>query len=329
MILVNDLFAGGGGSITGAEMVEGVQTQWAANHLKIAIDTLERNHPGVQPVLQDLMQADFYQMPPCYLLSASPECRGHAKCRGTEQARHDASRSTAYAPLMAIDALYHRKKLPKVLIVENVPEFLGWIAYKAWRFTLETYGYRFTELVLNAADFGVPVTRERLFLVGVHGRRSLDLPPHIWPKERHVPAIEHIRWDEGTWNPIIGDSRRDIGLKPLKPATLAQIEHGRRTYGDRFLIRYNGAQRDRDQVAQNPFQPIGSLTTKPRFGVVKIVGGEARVRMMSIMESKTAMGFPPSYWLPSKLEDGHKLIGNAVSPIMMKGVLERVLERVA
>ena len=57
MYLVNDLFAGGGGSVTGAEMVEGVKTQWAANHLDIAIETLKQNHPGVQPVLQDLMQA--------------------------------------------------------------------------------------------------------------------------------------------------------------------------------------------------------------------------------------------------------------------------------
>ncbi|TXE72645.1 DNA cytosine methyltransferase [Serratia nevei] len=45
MIKVSDLFAGLGGSSTGAEMA-GAEVVWAGNHWPAAVEAHQANHPG-------------------------------------------------------------------------------------------------------------------------------------------------------------------------------------------------------------------------------------------------------------------------------------------
>ena len=130
-IIAIDLFSGLGGWSTGAKIAE-CNVLWAANHWPAAVEWHSANHPETAHACQDLHQADWSSVPAHDLLLASPCCQGHSKARGKRHGnpKHDASRSTAWAVVSALE--YHR---PAMAIVENVPEFMAWALYPGpiWR----------------------------------------------------------------------------------------------------------------------------------------------------------------------------------------------------
>ncbi len=86
---------------------------------------------------------------------------------------------------------------PRGFLLENVGGLLGAQGGRAWREVREVFaslGYRLFWRVLDAADYGVPQHRERLFLVGLregefrfprptHGPDSPGAVPYRTPRE--------------------------------------------------------------------------------------------------------------------------------------------------
>jgi DNA (cytosine-5)-methyltransferase 1 len=298
-----DLFAGAGGFSTGAKLA-GVQVVWAANHWQQAVDIHSRNHPGTQHMCQDLHQANWEHVPSHDLLLASPCCQGHSKARGAaaNNPQHDASRSTAWAPVSALE--YHR---PKAGVIENVPEFLDWILYPAWKMAVEALGYSVSPHIFDAADHGVPQHRERMFIVLAQSRAPLQLKLE---KEEHIPASTFVDFDGGSWTPIEKPGRAQ--------ATLDRIANGRRQFGERFIMPYYGS--GSGLTGRSLDRPVGTITTKNRWGVVD---GE-RMRMFSRDESRAAMSFPDDYHLPPGVTLATHMLGNAVPPQLARRVISAV-----
>jgi DNA (cytosine-5)-methyltransferase 1 len=286
-----DLFAGAGGFTTGAEMA-GCTVVWAANHWQSAVDVHAANHPDTEHVCQDLHQANWENVPAHDLLLASPCCQGHSKARGKASGnpQHDASRSTAWAVVSAVE--YHR---PYAGVVENVPEFLKWALYPAWRQALEALGYCLTPMIVDAADHGVPQHRERLFIVLTRSERPLMLN---LPKRDYVAASSFLDFRAGNWSKIDKPGRA--------AATLARIANGRRVHGDRFLTAYYG----NEAGGRSLNRPLGTVTTRDRYA---LVDGD-RMRMLSAQEDRAAMGFPADYKLPGQHRLAVHMLGNAVCP---------------
>lgn len=296
-----DLFAGLGGWSTGARMA-GVEVLWAANHWPVAVEWHSQNHPGAIHICQDLHQADWSQVPAHDLLLASPCCQGHSKARGKASGnpQHDASRSTAWAVVSALE--YHR---PKLSIVENVPEFLDWVLYPAWASAVAALGYQIAPHVVDCADLGVPQNRVRMFLVLTKSRAPLFLD---LPKLDHVPAASFIDFEAGSWSPIDKPGRA--------AATLERVEAGRRAFGEKFLFSYYG----NTKVGRSLERPIGTITTRDRWA---LVDGD-RMRMLTAVENLLAMSFPED----TKRPDNHRLTvhmaGNAVPPLAGARIIEAV-----
>lgn len=295
---VVDLFCGAGGNSYGAHLAK-VRVVFAANHWPLAVDIHQKNHPDSQHMCQDLHQADWRLVPRHDLLIASPACQGHAKARGKERKHHDATRSTALAVLGAAD--YHR---PQDIIVENVVEFLKWHGYAGWKKMLEDFGYFVTENIMNAADFGVPQSRIRLFITASR-KKALVLKS---PMRRHVPANSFLDWNGGEWTNIRGAG--------LVTDTMARIRAGRKKHGKRFLVAYYG----NEKGGRSIHRPIGTITTNDRFMLIK----ENKYRMLSVDETRIAMGFPRGYILPRQKKEARKMLGNAVVPAMMKEFINQV-----
>lgn len=296
-----DLFAGAGGFSTGAHMA-GCNVVWAANHWQAAVEVHALNHPGAQHICQDLHQARWEAVPAHELLLASPCCQGHSRARGKASGnpQHDASRSTAWAVVSAAE--YHR---PAFAVVENVPEFLNWALYPAWQAAMQALGYSLQPHIVDAADHGTPQHRERMFIVLAKSKAPLALN---LPKRPHVPASSFVNFDAGKWQPIDKPGRA--------PATLARIAEGRRVHGHRFISSYYGNERGGRSLAR----PIGTITTRDRHAVVD---GE-RMRMLSVPEARTAMGFPASYTLPTNQRLAMHLLGNAVCPPVARDVINAI-----
>lgn len=236
------------------------------------------------------------------LLMASPACQGHSRARGKDRPHHDAQRSTAWAVVSAAE--YHR---PQVFTVENVPEFLKWALYPAWCSAMDALGYALSPMILDAADHGVPQHRRRLFIVGTRSKHPIELNLQ---KREHVGAAEIIDFSVGKWSQIDKPGR--------SIATLARIAAGRKAHGERFVAPYFGS--GSGLTGRSLSRPIGTITTRDRWAVIN---GD-RMRMLSVSESRKAMGFPDDYKLPERAKDAMHMLGNAVVPVVACDVIEAI-----
>jgi DNA (cytosine-5)-methyltransferase 1 len=191
-----DLFAGAGGTSTGlarAAEASGRDVELlAVNHWEVAVATHAANHPGARHIhasLEGIDPARAIGARKLDVLVASPECTHHSSARGGRPI-NDQSRASAWHVLSWAQAVE-----PEWIIVENVPDLLTWgpigrnhrpiksrkgETFRAWVTAIESLGYRVAWRVLNAADFGDPTTRRRLFVIARRGRRS-----PTWPDATH------------------------------------------------------------------------------------------------------------------------------------------------
>ena len=100
MLTLTDLFAGAGGSSTGAIQIPGVEVRLAANHWQKAVEVHNANHPGADHLCADISAYDPRRIRSTDLLWASPECftaghlvmtaprRGHGRSQGARPHRH-------------------------------------------------------------------------------------------------------------------------------------------------------------------------------------------------------------------------------------------------
>jgi DNA (cytosine-5)-methyltransferase 1 len=179
-ITFTDLFAGAGGSSTGAEQA-GARGIIAANHWDLAVSTHQENHPGMAHDLADLSQVDPRRYPHTDMLLASPECTHHSNAAGkardgdAQQAQlfgekplpveaYERSRATMWDVVRFSE--YHRYP---VVVVENVVEATRWAPFRAWIQAMESLGYQH-EIVchnaMHAQALGAPApqSRDRLFV---------------------------------------------------------------------------------------------------------------------------------------------------------------------
>jgi DNA (cytosine-5)-methyltransferase 1 len=232
--LIIDLFAGGGGASTGIAMALGRPVNIAVNHDRDAIRMHRSNHPETKHFLEDVWQVqpkDVCGRQRPALLWASPDCTHFSRAKGK------APRSQGLRCLANVVIDWARDVRPRVIIVENVEEFMTWGPldadghpdktregedFKAWAQTLVGLGYSLEWKSLVAADYGAPTTRKRLFLVArADGRRP------AWPTATHGrsrpqswrSAAEIIDWSIPC--PSIFGRRRS-----LAKATLARVARG-------------------------------------------------------------------------------------------------------
>ena len=286
-----DLFAGAGGFTAGADKA-GIKVVWAANHWDLAVRYHKSNHPGAEHSCQDLHQADWSQVPKHDIMAASPCCQGHSRARGKDRPHHDKQRSTAWAVVSCAE--YHRES---IVVVENVPDFLGWCLYPSWLDAMGRLGYSVAPYILDAADHGVPQHRKRLFLVCTRSATPLRLR---LPSHPHTPVSTVIDWDFPVWSQIEKPGR--------SPATLRRIAAGRARFGERFVAPFYGS--GSGLTGRSIERPIGTITTLDRWAVVD----GPRMRMLHPGEVRAAMGFPDNYILPQSRRESIHLLGNAVCP---------------
>lgn len=288
-----DLFAGAGGLTTAAKLAD-CQVLWAANHWQPAVDCHALNHPETIHSCQDLHQANWEDVPAHDMLLAAPCCQGHSRARGKANGnpQHDASRSTAWAVVSALE--FHR---PGLALVENVPEFVRWTLYPAWSQAVNALGYSIAPHIVDAADLGAPQHRIRLFLALSKSKQPLML---YLPRHQHKPARDFIDFAADKWTSINRPGRAK--------ATLARIQQGRNSYGDRFVMPYYGS--GSGLTGRSLDRPIGTITTRDRWAVVD---GD-RMRMLNKHECRAAMTFPANYQLPDQHRAAIHLLGNAVCP---------------
>jgi DNA (cytosine-5)-methyltransferase 1 len=314
MVRTFDMFCGAGGSsygaaIAGADIVGGIDA-WP-----LAVAVYSDNFPDavvIEERVEELQPGELIdKIGPIELLLASPECTHHSCARGARP-RSETSRQTAWQVIR-----YARAMQPRWIIIENVIQMRSWSGYVDLERELQSEGYQIAEHVLDAADFGVPQRRRRLFLLC---DREAAPPSRIPRKRGRKRSAASILDKPGTWKRSLLDE--DIHA----PATIERAERGFAELGRdaRFLIVYYGS--DGAGGWQPLTVPLRTITTLDRFGLCEPSPEGPTLRMLQVPELCRAMGFP-EYLAPKRgsRRDRIMLTGNSVCPPVMAAAVDALV----
>jgi DNA (cytosine-5)-methyltransferase 1 len=204
----------------------------------------------------------------------------NGKMRGIEGAR-----SGLYRAMVEVVS----QSQPKIFVAENVKGLLMKHSEKSLETVIRDFaslGYNVTCTLYNAASYGVPQTRERVFIVGVRKEftfappKSTNSDPNSWLTAcdaicdlEEIPergVNQHI-WSRANRSPHQGDRR----LKADRPAQTIRAEcHGNIQWHYRLP------------------------------------------RRISMREAARFQSFPDSYVFDSGIRETERMIGNAVPPVL-------------
>ena len=217
-----DLFAGAGGMSLGAQWA-GINIQTAVEIDPHAAATYARNHPKTHLHQQDickLRKISFDSRTKQTVVFGGPPCKGFSTSNQRTRNRDNPSNHLYKEFLRVV-----KQANPDWIVFENVKGILETedrLFLNIILNSLTSYDYTLNWGVLNAADFGVPQNRSRLFIIGSRHGVRVDLPrPTTKRKITVAEAIADLpRLPNGA----------SLCLMPYRPSMLSQ--YSKRCVGD-------------------------------------------------------------------------------------------------
>lgn len=157
--------------------------------------------------------------------------------------------------------------------------------------TLTDLGYSYDYKVLDAADFGVPQHRSRIYIVGFKSRKG-GRKAFAWPKgkQNHVGIGTFIQ---------TGVNDHSIS-KHLQKVYMFKKEDGRPQIVD--------------SSTNEPAKTlVASYHKIQRLTGTFVRDGETGLRLLTADECKAIMGFPPNFKIPVSRTQMYRQMGNSVA----------------
>jgi len=187
-----DLFSGAGGMTLGFadERFGGAfQSILAVDNDKAALATYKANF-GSHSILANVEDwlAGQAEIPTADVVIGGIPCQGFSLLN---KKRQGDERRALWEPYMEVVEHSHAA----VFALENVPEVLRSKEFAEIKHRAELIGFQVISGILNAADYGVPQTRKRAFIVG--WKQEVSLYPRFPPAPTHsnLPLLSYLpRW---------------------------------------------------------------------------------------------------------------------------------------
>jgi DNA (cytosine-5)-methyltransferase 1 len=238
-----------------------------------------------------------------------------------------------------------RESRAKAFVMENVPQLLRSKEYDAFRRAAEDLGYVVEGRILNAADYGVPQTRRRAFVVGV-----LEGDPP-WPEATHAdPAL--LDPTKEPWQTF----RKAVAGLPRKPT--GEAWHRARNPRPISLERYRtipGEGEGRFDLAERRPDITPPCWLRKKTGSTDVFGRlwwdrpaftvrtefykpekgrylhPQEHRPITVREAARCMTFPDDFVFPEDqpMTAIAQQIGNAVPPLLARRIAERLAEHLS
>ncbi|HET9060162.1 MAG TPA: DNA cytosine methyltransferase [Acidimicrobiales bacterium] len=312
---VVDLFAGAGGLSLGLQMA-GLVPVAAIEYDADACTTYRRHHPHAKVFEQDAATVDYGSLRgQVAVVAGGPPCQPFSV--GGKRLAADDPRNGVPQFVRAVNEIR-----PAAFVMENV----GGLAHSTKREyfgslveQLCAAGYEVSWRVLQAACFGVPQNRSRLFLIGMRGRTF------AWP----APAL-----GPGTTGPFRA-SGSVVSAVPIGEPNLSGV-----TYARRPSLRpspyhghlYNGGGRPIDLAKPAPtlLASMGGNKTPwvdaegvaPAYHAHLLAGGAPRsgsvpgARRITVAEAALLQSFPVGHLFAGTRSSQYRQVGNAVPPLL-------------
>lgn len=281
-----DLFAGIGGMRLAFEKAKGkcvFTSEWDKySQLTYAANFGEVPHG-------DITQIDEREIPKFDVLLAGFPCQPFSTI-GKRQGFSHPTQGTLFHDVERI-MRHHRNK---AFLLENVA---GLVSHDGGRTlsviedTLTDLKYKYDYRVLDAADFGVPQHRSRIYIVGFKSRKG---------------GRTELDWPSGSGK-----------MKPIGPFIETGItDHSiSRHLQDVYLFKNNdGRPQLIDPSSDHPVKTlVASYHKIQRLTGTFVKDGETGVRLLTANECKAIMGFPKNFKLPVSRTQMYRQMGNSVA----------------
>jgi DNA (cytosine-5)-methyltransferase 1 len=333
-----DLFAGAGGLSRGLKSA-GFKVVAAADSWHPAVTSYRANfddHPCYELDVSKLNARTVasWDLPEIDLVAGGPPCQGFSIQRiGADM---DDRNNLIFAFAKAI-----RLIKPKMFMMENVPGLLGHRGKAiAERFIqqMQDEGFEVRAQIVNAADFGVPQLRRRVFLIGwragAYSEFSFPRPTHTGEMLQSVgAAFKGLKEPPADYSPAPGDAlHRRMKLSAINEKRIALIPPGG-GFEDlpvelRVKCHQGGAAKighrnvygrlDKDRPAVTITGRFDSFT-RGRFG------HPTQHRNISLREGARLQSFPDNHVFIGTQEEIAAQIGNAIPPLLAAAMGKAVL----
>jgi len=280
-------------------------------------------------------QLDVFRPGDIDLLAGGPPCPPYSKSRfyrqnmprGIDDPIGDA---TLNGYLRVLDHLR-----PRAFLFENVPGF----SYKKHAAALDklealadTYGYRTTWQVINAADYGVPQKRERFFMVGLRSPQEFKFPapthsgtgtPGLLPWATAGEAIDDLDTEEAAHDKghFAGGQHHSL-LCEVPPGDNYLYFTEKRGHPDpkfEWRSRYWSF-----LLKLDPDRPSWTIQARRSNNMGPF---HWRNRILRIEEVKRLQTFPDDWVLAGTIEQQWRQVGNAVPPLLAQAVGTAIAEQ--
>lgn len=319
------MFSGGGGLDLGAALA-GFKVMYASDLETEHCETIGANFPDCVAVPKDIVDLKGREIRKTTstshfdLLAGGPPCQAFS-ILGNRDSFNDPRGRLVYEYARLVKELK-----PEAFIFENVPGLLSLNRGRDWEELLNYFRvktkYKLFTHKLNAADFGIPQIRIRVFIVGFRNRNA----SFAFPSPTHMNQIV---------NQQISIDEEVRGLKPWVPAKYALEDvaglpnHRIRPHGPRVSRRYLLIpQGGRDRIDHtdriDPERPSGTVLVGSRAG-----GGRPHIhpfehRHISVREAARLQSFPDWYVFQNSETWQYRAVGNAVPPLLASAVCQEI-----
>lgn len=306
------LFSGAGGLDLGF-IWSGFNVVWAIDHFEDAACTYKHN------IGKHIVCGDIEDVNPSHLPDVDGIIGGFP-CQGFSVANLKRSESDSRNKLYLQFIRFIRAKKPKFFVAENVKGILSLEKGKVFNEIMNNFskeGYNVVYSLLNAADYGVPQQRQRVFLFGI--RNDLSISESAFP-----PVPTHARQNISKKSNLpswmsVGSALKDIP-EPDEPNNLMNHEY------TKYKLTFNGYLGHRRIDSEMP-SPTITARGDEKGGVV-ILHHPNNHRRMSVRETAIVQSFPIDFYFCGRRTSAYRQIGNAVPPLLAKVVAESVLKSI-
>lgn len=307
---VIDLFAGIGGFHLAFKSF-GADIIYANEWDKAAADIYYKNF-GILPT-GDITKIDAKDIPEHDILCAGFPCQAFSI--SGNQKGFDDSRGTLFFEVARIV----KEKKPRVVFMENVKNFAthnNGQTLEVVKKTMEELGYSFFSEVLNAADFGVPQSRKRIYMLAF--RDDLGIEKFSFPKP--------ILLNKTVKNILLPEEFTHKYEIVRNDVTMKDIIEKESTQPIRLGIVNKGGQGERI------YSTLGTAITLSAYGGG--VGAKTgiylvndKLRRLSPRECARLTGFPDNFIIAQNDNIAYKQFGNSVVVDVLQYIIEEMIKK--
>jgi DNA (cytosine-5)-methyltransferase 1 len=205
-----------------------------------------------------------------------------------------------------------REKKPKMVLLENVKGFASHDkgnTFKVVCSTLEKLGYEVQYKVLNAREFGVPQNRERIYIVGIDRKRTLQAP-FSFPKPPNLPITVGEILESRV------DPKYTISDKLWKGHQRRLKKH--RAIGNGFGYSLFNASSPYTSTISARYYKDGSEILLEQKG--------KNPRKVTPREAARLQGFPDSFKIPVSDAQAYRQFGNSVAVPVVSAIARQMVK---